>query len=397
MTSPCPTVPCDRPELKHLFKHSLPVINNPPVRSSAVKTYHECTRRWFYEYGLGLVPLGYWSPGMRQGTLFHKAMEWLSKGMSTEQIHNHLHEYQNSVALRLMAAQTPDGRLPDGTFTETRLDQLEVMTHKAAAMAEYIRARDALPKDIIPLAVEKHTACVLSTPSGRSVTLAGRIDVLGQSANDSNEIWLLDYKTTGESPSLAARALEFDAQIHQHRLLAMAAFPDKHVMGSYHLLVKPAGIKYCPKTKDKGGIQSYFTRVLEWYAQRELEGQAVPEKAPIATSKITYTASVPEPDILDRIIEVSHQPRMHGTNGHEDIRRMFPRVANRYVCGGIAGRKACPFLKMCNTEAPHEWAALIREEGMQHAALYERCDPWVKARGGDDSGDSDEPESIDGE
>jgi hypothetical protein len=333
-----------------------------PIRSSSISTLEECPRKFLYRDRLGIKPTGYQS-AFSIGTMFHKALQSYFTGGSAADRAALLDRLSLDQTNSLIALANPVGLLPDGSDVLTVSREIDDDRHKALAMAEtFIQFH--------PFDLDKWD--VLRTPYGDPVVeliLETRVEGLTQPIRSpcdlalikkgTNEVWIVDHKTTSMSPKVRAAALQISTQAKLYRLVLQSNLdlwysggtvgdgwvgPPLQVMGSIHNIIKKPTIKYCPDTKDKGGFHKYVERMQEWYKAND---------DTMIQAFTRLSGPVLDDELLTRLLRVDV-----GSSWMEPSLDKFYRAGD-YVCHTF--NRPCPYLPLC-TSAPVQWPDLVRSQ-----------------------------------
>lgn len=346
--------------LSKLLPSDTPVYRLP-VRSTAIRDLGVCQRLFFFRYRLGLTLPHEYKAAFKRGEWFHRAVAlkladtFFRSELSLPDINAWVgqldEEFEKWLASQSKLAK--DGIMPDGTQMFQFWDNATADFYKARAMAlHFLKKWGALPDGFTAITVEKTIFCkVKGHRIGRP--LVGRLDILAQEES-TGYLWIIDHKTTSKSPVSLVGALSFDLQPQHHRLLAMAAFPDKRLAGVIHNIVQTPTIRYSPRGLDKGGPESFNERLSRWYDEREVTGAHDPERLPSLRSTVRFTGDEPPIDYMSLLRRASSRAA-----GFLRLSQ-YPRCSDNYIClGGTAG-SACPFLRLCRHDNPLEWRPYFR-------------------------------------
>lgn len=319
-----------------------------PMRSTALRTFGECPRYYFYQYRLGLTRPSYRS-AFFLGALFHKFVEARTAG---EDVPDPELIYANNIDT-LVELADDIGLLPDGQAINDVLEQMHIDVFKAWAMANVLVGDDAIwpliPKEHDIITVEQQ---ITAKVDGIGLPITGRLDVVTR--DERGDLWIQDYKTTSYKPHDLAAAVSFDLQPDHYHLLALARYPDNRIAGVVHNIVMKPTIKYCPRTKDKGGAHSYLERVQEWYKERIAKGG---DHMPLLRSKTLFGMN-PRDDVLrsDHYKQLRRATRSHNGQPHP---RDYPKCCNMHRC--IQKGKVCQYIQLCRNDSLPAWMGIMHK------------------------------------
>lgn len=248
----------------------------PPLRSSGITTWEKCHRKHFFQDVVGLKS-GFPSPALEIGTVFHRCLQDLYLGSTMGQA-------VESALARLSGAEQETAATYNsglGFNLQQRLDDLSQATAVGTAMADifwkYHPADKAKYQVLsfpgIGLMVEPliHFEVARNLWSKVQLDLAIEVD---------NEVWIVDHKSSSISPLLRLQALTLGIQPALYWAGLTAAFKakgiTKPIVGVVHNVMQKPTIKYCPGTKDKGGIPGFIDRCREWYSDKHKDSESDP-------------------------------------------------------------------------------------------------------------------------
>lgn len=347
-------------------------VRKPLIRSTPLAVLDHCPRKFLYEYKLGIQPKRYES-ALTMGTIVHKILQALFMGKEPEEaltVCQHLlaKEQQN-----LIDAVDPSGFLPTGEALEPALKKVEEDYHKA-------RAIGLVFWKFAPFTKEEYE--ILYTPWGDpmvEMVLECRYPGIGRPLRcpcdmalvkkGTNEVWIVDYKTTSFDPKIRAIPTQISAQLALYRLVLQTQLdsweeakekPDREpykVVGSIHAIIKKPGIKLCGKdekaAKEKNitPFQAYIERLIKWYEEAEAKD---PNNPPLILDPNRFTKKAMTKELWNRLRQYSK-----ASNSNPDIDYFYR--AGESAC--LQYNRPCPFMPLCNSD-PVMWPDLVRERYM---------------------------------
>ncbi len=336
-------------------------IRKPLIRSTPLSVLDECPRKFLYVSKLGIQPRIYQSP-LTMGSIVHRVLECLFLGQSEEEAQAAAQFILSKEQKKMMESADPAGFLPSGKSLEVVLKQAEEDYYKARAMAlvfwsfvpfepgeyEVLRTPEGVPMVEVVLDA---TYPGLSRPARIPCDLA-----LIEKA--TGEVWIVDYKTTSFDPRIRAIPTKISAQLALYRLVLQSHIdawaetglaPARKVVGSIHAIIKKPTIKYCPKTKDKEGFQSYVKRLIQWYKDADAKD---PKNSPLILDPNRFLKPLMTQELWGRLKQFCKAAHASPNVNH------FYR-AGENAC--IKYNKPCPFMDLCNSD-PAMWPDLIRSK-----------------------------------
>lgn len=340
------------------------------VRSSALSTLHECKRKFFFRERFGLVPYTE-SASLTEGTAMHEALQMLLLGTPPSRLTAQFNDWMRQRREQVAKSVDSAGFMPDGTDATAYLRDMELACYKGLAMASFVWANTTIPKLIkkrplwsMPgggLAVEvllQHQ--LMPTASrGNAPTLVARYDAILTDYDYKNErlkLYILDHKSTSIDPLVRAQALALSPQAALYYLILTNWLKsndiDADVAGIIHCIVRKPTIKYCPNTKDKGGVGAYIERVAQWYQD------AIKENQQVATISSVDTHGRFFRERLQEVLGTLHEDSPYFTDPVKfKAARSYPRAGD-YVCHKF--NTPCPFLRLCTADDA-TWEAEVQD------------------------------------
>lgn len=344
-------------------------IFQPPVRSTAMRTYTVCHRLFFYVYRLGLVSAYTYAPALRIGTWYHSFLEYARKHnrvmLSVADADTLFDEWMAKTIEPLVKNEMlPDGEHEDVFEARSRADFLKAyaMAHAHLHIVGTVPVRLETPRT----EMVEHTTVAKLKGIGRPIM--GTLDVVAVS-KVSDRLWILDDKTTSHPPTDVIAALPFDLQGEHYRLLVSAEYTDRSIEGIIHTVVAKPTIKFCPDTKDKDGPDAYGERVVTWFKTNLEVGHHDSRKMPILHSETRF-ANEPSQDYIALLREVARK-----SAGPAHLSR-YHKCCNFYTCMTANAGRPCRFVQLCRRETPANWSSLIPSKFKQAdlTTLTERSD-----------------------
>lgn len=351
---------CGRPKaLDDFFKD----VRVSPIRSSGIKDFEHCPRKFMYRYKLGISPKTY-QPALHIGSVFHLVLQSLFMGKSQEEALKSVHQYFHRFCNKILATADEAGFAPSGKSVEGVVRSAEEDYHKARAMA--IAFMKFKPFDWSKweiLTAPDDTPCVEllmeAKVKGIPVPIVAPCD-LALLKKGTNEVWIVDHKTTSADTIARAKSVKISPQVALYRLVLQChidqwaeenkRYEGLRVRGSIHNIVKKPTIKYCPNTKDdkaSGGYQHYLDRVQKWYEEKHKED---PNHSPIVQSATYFAEAVLTRELFLRLRQQSRAAR-----SAPNLDRFYR--AGDYACHAF--NSVCPFIDLCTSD-PVLWPEIVR-------------------------------------
>lgn len=234
------------------------------------------------------------------------------------------------------------GMLPD---TDKALADLAKDSRVGLIMALFFRKQVPVLFDRArwePLKVESKLTATLPTGVYKiRASLIGRIDCVMKNVQ-TGEAWLMDHKTTGESPVLRALTFPFDKQARLYRLLWSICVPDVPLVGVIHNVILRPTIRL----KKNQTLEEYAKEVEEWYEARRVES----DTPAVVSSQIRYTEDLLEHEFLEQLRRASRQ-----ATAPIDFDEFYP---NESTC--LKFGKPCQYLDICRAPR-HQWSSIIAD------------------------------------
>lgn len=320
-------------------------VRKPPIRSTPIATFEKCPRKFLYQDKLGLVLKGEYADGLHRGIVFHKVQQALFTGLTQEEALASVATDFRKLCTLAMSEASISGYMPDGTSVEDRLVEMETNYNKARAMS--IAFMTFKPFDMSKwevLTTPEGTLCVellLETKiPGIPVPIVAPCDLALRKIG-TNEVWIVDYKTTSTNAKAKAQALRISAQIKLYRLVLQSHlndwakindYPELTVAGSIHSVVQTTTIKFCRKDPT---FDDYIKRVHTWYQEKH---DADPDNSPMQQLETYFD----EP-VLGRELYLRLQQQSRASCSDPCLDRFYK--AGDYACTDFF--RVCQFADLC--------------------------------------------------
>lgn len=332
-------------------------IRISPIRSSGMKDFEHCPRKFLYRYKLGISPRTY-QPALHIGSVFHLVLQALFMGRTQEESLDAAKQYFHRFCNEILATADEAGFTPGGKSVEGVIKAAEDDYHKARAMA--VSFMSFKPFDWSKwelLYSPDDTPCVEllleAKVSGLPVPIVAPCD-LALLKKGTKEIWIVDHKTTSTDTLARSRSVRISPQIALYRLVLQChldAWAEEHskykglrVRGSIHNIVKKPTIKYCRKDAT---FEDYIKRVIEWYKDKHEED---PQHSPIFQSETFFTEATLTKELYLRLRQQSR------------VARAAPSLDRFYRAGDYACHEfnsVCPYADLCDSD-PVMWPDIVR-------------------------------------
>lgn len=341
-------------------------IRKPMIRSTSVQTLDHCPRLFLYQYKLGIQTRRYES-ALFMGTVVHKILEALFTGKEPDEALKVCERLLAAEQQKLMADTGPDGFLPSGKTLEATLKGLEEDYHKA-------RATGLVFWNFVPFNKDKWE--VLRTPDGDPcVELLIDTDIPGLSRpartpidlvlleKGTNNVWIVDYKTSSFDPKVRAIPTKISAQLALYRWAMQrqlekwfeaGGYPNLRVVGSFHAIIKKPGIKCCGKDEKEAKARNitpftaYIERLVQWYKDADAKD---PNNPPLLLDPNRFSGPLMTKELFGRLKQ--YCAACHAS----------PNVDHFYRVGGsvcLQYNKACTHMSLCNSD-PSMWPGIVRD------------------------------------
>lgn len=333
-------------------------VRKPFIRSSELEALDACPRKFLLQNRLGVRSRNYSSP-LTTGSILHKVLQCLFLGMSEADALAAGNTLAGQEAKKLTESANPAGFLPEGKDLGSVLQKLGEDSLKAQAMAlVFWRANpfDTSEWDVLqtPDGVPMVELLMQMKIPGLSRELRCPCD-LALVKKGTNEVWIVDFKTTSFTPKIRAIATKFAVQLKLYRLALVAtlkrwaeeneSYPDYKVAGSYHAIIKKPGIKFCKKDKD---FNAYVERLVGWYIDAE---EKAPEDPPMVLDPNRFSGDPLPEELRLRLLQYCS-----ACNAPPDVDAFYR--AGGGVC--FAYNSPCPYVVLCNSD-PVNWPGIIEE------------------------------------
>lgn len=340
-----------RPTALELFgkKHpavrmGLKVLSRVPISSSAISTWNECRRKFFWRYSLGLVSKGVLPPkALLTGTLLHEAMREITLRASADGMTRHVVKLAEEA---LQETKDHSGVVPVGA-----IELVAECREKALAMAVGFKA--AMERSQLGY-LDGNTWEVL----GVELELTGELPYTGKRRTDmtmdllirnreTQKCRVIDYKSCTDSALDVALAQRMSLQ---PRLYAAAAkiWLGHDIESFVHFVVQKPTIrqKKPSKSNPTGETQSeYLDRCIAWYNEKSNEN---PNSPPIVKADTPVTGEM-DAEMFHAILEYRK-----GASGVSTAK--FWRSGAPYACFKFG--KRCAYWDLCQSD-PVTWTETI--------------------------------------
>lgn len=347
---------CNRPRCLDEFFTDIRIS---PIRSSGIKDFEHCPRKFLYRYKLGICPRTY-QPALHTGQVFHLVLQSLFMGWTQEESLDAAKQYFHRFCNEILASADEAGFTPSGKSVEGVVKSAEDDYHKARAMAfSFMSFKPFNWNEWELLYAPDDTPCVEllleAKVKGIPVPIIAPCD-LALRKKETNEVWIVDHKSTSADTLARARSVKISPQIALYRLVLQChidAWAEEHkemkyhglrVVGSIHNIVKKPTIKYCKKDAN---FEAYINRVIQWYKDKHTED---PQHSPIFQSQTYFS----EPTLTKELwLRLRQQSR---------AARAAPLLDRFYRAGDYACHEfnsVCPYADLCSSD-PVMWPDIVR-------------------------------------
>ncbi len=342
-----------RPEcLGEFFKERI-----SPIRSSGMKDFEHCPRKYLYRYKLGIAPRTY-QPALHVGQVFHLVLQSLFMGKSQEESLDAAKQYFHRFCNEILATADEAGFTPGGKSVEGVVKAAEDDYHKARAMAfSFMSFKPFNWEKWDLLYTPDDTPCVEllleAKVQGIPVPIIAPCD-LALVKKGTKEVWIVDHKSTSADTLARAKSVKISPQIALYRLVLQChidtwaeeheKYKDMRVRGSIHNIVKKPTIKYCKKDAN---FPAYVDRVIAWYKEKHEED---PNHSPIFQSQTYFSEGTLTKELYMRIRQQSR-----AANAAPDLDRFYR--AGDYACHEF--NSVCPYADLCSSD-PAMWPDIVR-------------------------------------
>lgn len=344
----------------------------PPMRSTGMRTLHQCRRKFYWSELYGLKR-GEDSSALRIGTYVHLMLAAQYRGRTSQEAFEEAVEDQTFEQEALLT-RTKTSILASGERFESISKQMTEDLQKAYAMQDAFLAYYPLTPEQEVLATEVFFE--VKVP-GLEAPLQGQIDLILRHRK-TKKLTLVDIKTHGQTTQSRVATNVFDVQTHLFYTMGLQSMlaatndpprwepfaeltspPPSELRGipvedftsvEYFLLKKPT-IKCCKK--DDYDLGNYIQRVRKWYDEQT---EKDPNNPPFAASIQPILGNpLDRPEAIRQLEEYDKACQMNPTHIH-----WFFRTADSSQCSGNFGD--CPYLALCRTDQTRgQWPVLIKE------------------------------------
>lgn len=328
-----------------------------PIRSSGIKEFEHCPRKFLYTYKLGIKPRTY-QPALHIGNVLHLVLQSLFMGKSQTEALDAAKQYFHRYCNQLLSDADEAGFTPQGKSIEGVVKSAEEDYHKARAMAvAFMSFKPFDWKKWHILYTPDGTPCVEllleAKVKGVSVPIIAPCD-LALVKVGTREVWIVDHKTTSIDTLARAKSIKISPQVALYRLVLQCHLDQwgeqskEHkglrVCGSIHNIIKKPTIKYCKKDKS---FEDYINRVTEWYKEKHKDD---PSHSPILQPETCFTEPTMTKELYLRLRQQARASR-----AAPDLDRFYR--AGDYACHQF--NTVCPFIDLCDSD-PVMWPDIIR-------------------------------------
>lgn len=314
-------------------------LREPPLRSTAQKQLRECPRKFLFSERFGLRHQGY-SPALFVGDLFHKFM---AAGYLQTPLGDAEHRLIEEAVQNVTPLLDPQLQmLPTGESISDFRSKVEKDAALARAMAEVFFSFYPVERTLEAYAIEAVEQAV------RYCDNVIQIDLLLKN-RQSGEYWIIDHKTTSESPSDRAAVLPFEFQPAFYKwVLYCSQVGQGNILklgGTGHNIIRKPTIRFCKKD---ASFADYVARVKDWYFT---EAEKDPNDPPIMQSFIRHTGDFGGPEFTKKLADLQRASR-----GRPTLSRYY---RDEHACFSFG--RPCPYLSLCRSENHIEqWPEIIR-------------------------------------
>lgn len=329
----------------------------PFIRSSSMKAFNDCPRKFFLTDRLGIMPRRVsFSEATTIGNYCHAALSALytvnpaSDEDVLDTISSAIADRMTEDLERMSESLTKDAFLV-GADPEKTGELLSRCADMANAMIRIFWNRYPLGPDIEILASEELLALELVLPplQGAGIPIAGQIDTILKESS-TGAIWPTDHKTSGDTAEDASVGRGWSYQTRLYRLLVAAKYGDP--TGFIHNFIQRPTIKFCKKDAD---FDAYVTRCREWYAARKSDtyDQAM------ASYWLRHTEPLIPPELIRDLVNIYGASTINvGSVSGSDFDAVFPR--REQSCR--AWNSTCVYLPFCD-QPKTDWPRLLDIKG----------------------------------
>lgn len=320
-------------------------VLNPPVHPSKLAP-PTCPRKYMYRTRLGWRKKS-WERAPEIGRIFHAVLAGILAGGAPQEV-------SSAVSLDAEEAVREIHDIIAEEQTPTEADYFRKDARKQIAvglmLGQVLYSFHPLRDTHSILAVEQRIDGSIDLPGRSPVEIAGTLDAVVQD-NKTDNIYIVDHKSTSFHPRDFAQSLTFDTQTALYRYLWDEAHPDFPSSGVMHQIIRKPTIRL----KKAETLEDYINRCFEWY---EAEAARTIHDPPVLISRCLFSTahSLEKNEEVQRLLWDAHgwaQRPLHLPH--------FPRVGDPNAgClsrfGGV-----CSYMTLCQ-HRPVAWAELLEKQ-----------------------------------
>ena len=331
-----------------LCEKKLILTKRPPIRSSSIRAYTECPRKFLFGVRWGLKPNYINSPALTVGNCFHALFEYALKTTTKESALIRGAEWCGEEVAKLEDLADVHGLLPDGTQIELQVAKHEQAFSLAQAMFEvsyelFFKSALMVSGGWEVLDVEIPLQVNVRNPSA---TLRCKPDALLIRPRDG-AMCVMDHKTTGKSARSLTHSLTFHPQVWLTHICLKALFPDCPEIHYVHNIIQKPTIKY--PSRNNPTYEQYVESCKTWY---ETKGKD-PETCAMLQNHILFLNS-PWSDEVQKALQLVSSASRGGKDWDNYTR-------NADACMGPFGSRKCAYFDLCHSH-PLEWEQTIKKK-----------------------------------
>lgn len=315
------------------------------IHSSSIDLLRECPRKFLYQERFHLQPKGSYSPALHIGSVFHLAMSYLIEGKPFVAIDEAVAAISGERTQAILDSADALGITPSGDSATSLVQKVTKDTALGLAMCQFVHAEHPWPAGAwrslgTEVAIQMKWETLVSP-------IRGALDLIYYN-EDSNELWIVDHKTTSFNPLEVSAEYSIAVQPLLYRLLLTSLFADSDfgksipgakLMGVVHNVIRKPTIR---QKKDET-YPDYLARVGAWY--RESNNTDSPH---FVRSWVRFTGPAMTPELLLRLREADAAQR-----ARPDLDSFY---RNAKACHSFG--KTCVFHPLCMTD-PTGWGQLV--------------------------------------
>lgn len=317
-------------------------IYRPKIHSSTITQYQTCPRKFMYSELLHLQPKGYYASALSVGSIYHRYMECFYSGVSTHDADFKIAAHMTKTVDDLLKDADALGILPNGKSVNTIREHMTKDHALARAMALWSWHFSPFP----PTTSTDKWAVVAVELSVETPQIAGRLDMILRN-KDTGRLWIVDHKTTSQSPAHVSGAFKFAIQPFLYRKLAAAHFSEDPAGIIHNVIRKPRILLKSSQT-----LTDYAREVIEWYEGdgKWKKNAELHELDPPFVRSIIHFTDTPATESQLQLEEVSAASRAN----------LDPDRFPRYAHSCFAWNRPCPYLPICQADKVR-WGTIAKE------------------------------------